>query len=146
LSPIPRTQRWQERTVAKSSLPLPSKAGDTAGAVRLFVDGVNGQPGLFETLPQPVRSMFLDNARTSPLFFAAPPPPGISCAQLGQITVTVTVAKGELTRSSYRIVADAAGRCIPGARLVVVSQGRHHAPRDISAVFNEVLLGFLKEN
>ncbi len=28
-----------------------SKAGDTAGAVRLFFDGVNGQPGIFETLP-----------------------------------------------------------------------------------------------
>ena len=75
-----------------------SKAGDTAGAVRLFFDGVNAQPGIFETLPPVAQSMFLDNARTIPLLFAAPPPPAISCAQLGQITVPVAIAKGELTR------------------------------------------------
>jgi pimeloyl-ACP methyl ester carboxylesterase len=123
-----------------------SKAGDTAGAVRLFFDGVNGQPGLFETLPPAPRSMFLDNARTIPLLFAAPPPSAISCAELGQIKVPVAVAKGELTRSSYRIVAEAANRCIPGSRLVVVSQGRHAAPAVVPVVFNEALLGFLKEN
>ena len=78
------------------------KAGDTAGAVRLFFDGVNGQPGIFETLPPAAQSMFLDNARTIPLLFAAPPPPAISCAQLGQITMPVAIAKGELTRVSYR--------------------------------------------
>ncbi len=58
----------------------------------------------------------------------------------------VTVAKGELTRVSYRIVADTASRCIPGSRLVIVSQGRHAAPAIIPAVFNEALLGFLKDN
>jgi pimeloyl-ACP methyl ester carboxylesterase len=123
-----------------------SKAGDTAGAVRLFFDAVNAQPGIFETLPAVAQSMFLDNARTIPLLFAAPPPPAISCAQLGQITVPVAIAKGELTRSNYRILADTASRCIPGSRLVVVSQGRHAAPAVIPAVFNEALLGFLKDN
>ena len=123
-----------------------SKVGDTAGAVRLFFDGVNGQPGIFETLPSAARSMLLDNARTIPLLFAAPPPPAISCAQLGQIKVPVVIAKGELTRPSYRILADTASRCIPGSRLAVVSQGRHAAPSVSPAAFNEVLLGFLKNS
>jgi pimeloyl-ACP methyl ester carboxylesterase len=123
-----------------------SKVGDTAVAVRLFFDGVNGQPGIFETLPPAARSMLLDNARTIPLLFAAPSPPAITCAQLGQITVPVTVAKGELTRPSFRILADTASRCIPGSRLAVVSQGRHAAPAVSPAAFNEVLLGFLKSN
>jgi pimeloyl-ACP methyl ester carboxylesterase len=122
-----------------------SKAGDTPGAVRLFFDGVNGQPGIFETLPPSAQSMFLDNARTIPLLFAAPPPPAISCAQLGQITMPVTISKGELTRVSYQILADTASRCIPGSRLVIVPQGRHAAPAVIPAVFNEALLGFLKD-
>jgi pimeloyl-ACP methyl ester carboxylesterase len=123
-----------------------SKAGDTAGAVRLFFDGVNGQPGTFETLPPAARSIFLDNARTIPLHFGAPPPPALSCAQLGQIKVPVTVAKGELTRASFRIPADTASRCMPGSRLVVVSQGRHAAPALTPAAFNEALLDFLKNN
>ena len=123
-----------------------SKAGDTAGAVRLFFDGVNGQPGTFETLPPATRSMLLDNARTIPLQFGAPPPPALSCAQLGQIKVPVTVAKGELTRATFRILADTASRCMPGSRLVVVSQGRHAAPALTPAAFNDALLDFLKDN
>jgi pimeloyl-ACP methyl ester carboxylesterase len=123
-----------------------SKAGDTVGAVRLFFDGVNGQPGIFETLPPATQSMFLDNARTIPLQFGAPPPPALSCAQLGQIKVPVTVAKGELTRASFRILADTASRCMQRSRLVVVSQGRHAAPALSPAAFNDALLDFLKDN
>jgi len=123
-----------------------SKAGDTVEALRLFFDGVNGQPGIFETLPPATRSMFLDNARTIPLHFGAPPPPALSCAQLGQIKVPVTVAKGELTRVSLRIMADTASRCIQGSRLAVVSQGRHAAPALSPAAFNDALLDFLKDN
>jgi pimeloyl-ACP methyl ester carboxylesterase len=123
-----------------------SKAGDTAGAVRLFFDGVTGQPGLLETLPPAARSLFLDNARTIPLQLGAPPPPALSCAQLAQIKVPVAIAKGELTRPSFRILADTASRCIPGSRLAVVPQGRHAAPAVSPAAFNEVLLGFLKNN
>jgi len=123
-----------------------SKAGDTAGAVRLFFDGVNGQPGTFETLPAATRSMLLDNARTIPLQFGAPPPPALGCAQLGQIKVPVTVAKGELTRATFRILADTASRCMSGSRLVVVSQGRHAAPALTPAAFNDALLDFLKDN
>jgi pimeloyl-ACP methyl ester carboxylesterase len=107
---------------------------------------VNGQPGTFETLPPATRSMFLDNARTIPLQFGAPPPPALSCAQLGQIKVPVTVAKGELTRATFRILADTASRCMPGSRLVVVSQGRHAAPALTPAAFNDALLDFLKDN
>jgi pimeloyl-ACP methyl ester carboxylesterase len=123
-----------------------SKAGDTAGAVRLVFDGVNGQPGIFETLSPAARSALLDNARTVPVFFSAPPPTPISCADLGQIKVPVAVSKGELTRPFYRIVADTASRCIAGSRLVVIPQGRHGAPVASSAAFNEALLGFLKDN
>ena len=119
---------------------------DTAGAVRLFFDGVNGQPGLFETLP-PGRAVDVPRqSRTIPLFFAAPPPPAISCAQLGQIKVPVAIAKGELTRPSFRILADTASRCMPGSRLAVVSQGRHAAPALTPAAFNHALLDFLKDN
>jgi len=123
-----------------------NKAGDTAGAVRFFFDGVNSQPGSFETLPPAARAVMLDNARTIPLLFNAPPPPAISCAQLGQIKVPVAVAKGELTRPFYHIMADTASRCIAGSRLIVVSRGRHAAPALTAAAFNEALLNFLKDN
>jgi len=123
-----------------------NKAGDTAGALRLFFDGVNGQSGIFDMLSPAARSGLLDNARTVPLSFGAPPPPTISCAALGQIKVSVAVSKGELTRPVFRILADTTSRCIAGSRLLVVSQGRHSAPMATPAAFNEALLDFLKNN
>ena len=121
-----------------------SKAGDDVEALRLFLDGVNDQPGAFEGFPSQVRSMFTDNARTIPLELAAPPPPTITCVQLGQIRVPVAIVRGELTRPYFRIIADTASRCIPGSRLVVLPKARHLAPAQDPSAFNEALLDFLK--
>ena len=89
-----------------------SKAGDLAQATRLFTDWVNGQPGGFDLIPAAMRAVHLDNGRTIPLLFAAPPPTPITCAQLGNIKVPVAVTKGQQARQSFRVIADTAARCI----------------------------------
>jgi pimeloyl-ACP methyl ester carboxylesterase len=122
------------------------KAGDIAGAVKNLFNAVNGQPDLFDTVPPPVRTMLLDNARTLPISFAAPSPPAITCEQLGQIRVPTTVAVGELTRPFYKIAASTVARCISGAKLVVIPNGRHAAPVQATSAFNEALLKFLTGN
>jgi len=119
------------------------KAGDTAGAVKNLFNGVNGQPDLIDAVPAAIRTMLLDNARTLPISFAAPPPPTITCEQLGQIKVPTTVAVGELTRPFYKIAAISVPRCISGAKLVVIPKGRHAAPVQATTAFNEALLRFL---
>jgi pimeloyl-ACP methyl ester carboxylesterase len=123
-----------------------AKAGDNAAAVRVFMDSVNAQPGTFDTFPPAVRTIMLDNARMLPLLFAAPPPPPITCAQLGKIKAPVAIARGELTRPLYRILADTASRCIPGSKLIVVPNARHLWPGQEPFAFNETVLGFLKSN
>jgi pimeloyl-ACP methyl ester carboxylesterase len=75
----------------------------------------------------------------------APPPPPITCSQLGQIEVPVTIARGELTRSFYRIAAATAHRCIPESQLVILPGGRHMAPTEHPSAFNEVLLDSLEQ-
>jgi pimeloyl-ACP methyl ester carboxylesterase len=122
------------------------KAGDIAGAVKSLFNGVNGQADLFDTAPPLVRTMLLDNARTLPISSTAPPPPAITCEQLGQIKVPTTVAVGELTRPFYKIAAGSVARCIPGAKLVVIAQGRHAAAVQATSAFNEALLRFLSGN
>jgi len=123
-----------------------TKAGDHAGAVRIFMDSVDAQPGTFDALPQTVRSVMLDNARMLPLLFAAPPPPAITCAQLGQIKVPVTIARGEQTRPFWRITAETASRCIPGSRLIIIPKARHLGLWQDPSSFSEALLGFLQTN
>jgi pimeloyl-ACP methyl ester carboxylesterase len=122
------------------------KAGDIPEAVKSLFNGVNGQPDLFDSVRPPVRTMLLDNARTLPISFTAPPPPTITCEQLGQIKVPTTVAVGELTRPFYKIAAGAVAHCIPGAKLVVIPRGRHAAAVQATAAFNEALLRFLSGN
>jgi pimeloyl-ACP methyl ester carboxylesterase len=122
------------------------KPADIPVAVKSLFNSVNGQPDLFDTVPPPVRTMLLDNARTLPFSLAAPPPPAITCEQLGQIKVPTTVAIGELTRTFYRIAAGAVARCIPGAKVVVIPKGRHAAPVQATSAFNDELLRFLTGN
>jgi pimeloyl-ACP methyl ester carboxylesterase len=55
----------QDRTTMTGPAAAAVKAGDTAGAVKSLFNGVNGQPDLFDTVPAAVRTMLLDNARTS---------------------------------------------------------------------------------
>jgi pimeloyl-ACP methyl ester carboxylesterase len=119
------------------------KTGDLAGAVKMLSNAVNDQADLFDTSPPVVRTMLLDNARTLSISFAAPPPPTITCEQLGQIKVPTTVAVGQLTRPFYKIAATSVARCIPGAKLVMIPKGRHAAPFQATAAFNDALLKFL---
>ncbi len=123
-----------------------AKAGDNNEALRLLINGVSNQePGYFDTATPPIHAMLLDNARTLPLFYAAPPPPQITCEQLGQIKMPVTIAKGDSTRTFYKIAADTASRCIPGSKLVVIPNGRHVTPMQNPSAFNEVVLTFLSD-
>ena len=133
----------EDRADMRAPAAMAIEAGDTRAAVRHLIDGVTGRPGTFERLAPAIRSWLLDNARTVPLSLGASPPPPITCAQLGQIAVPVAIARGELTRPFYRIVAETAHRCILGSRLIVIPGGGHLAPANHTAAFNEALLSFL---
>lgn len=118
------------------------KAGDDAGATRLFFDWVNGQPGAFEAAPSATRSMHLDNARTVRLQLASPPN-ALTCDQVGRLEVPVTITRGELTRPYFRVLAESAHRCLPRSQLIVIPGARHGAPNQQADAFNETLLTFL---
>lgn len=119
------------------------RAKDDVAAVRAFLDGADALPGTFDAYPRGPRSVALENARTLPLDFAAPPPPSITCAQLGSIKAPTAVVRGALTAPVFRIVADAASHCIPGSLLIVVPNTRHLWPAQEPAAFNRTLLDFL---
>src|SRR5207237_100175 len=103
-------------------------AGDTFAAVRLFMDGVNDQPGSFDRLPDSVQAVMSENARTLALLFAAPPPE-LTCGDLGHLgPTTVVVARGDATRLFYKIAAEWTARCVPASTLVVVPNARHLLP------------------
>jgi hypothetical protein len=89
-----------------------SKASNIAGVARLVPAGVNNQPDFFDTATPEIRSMFLDNARTVALLLASPPPPPITCDQLREIKIPALIARGEATRTSFRISTEAAANFV----------------------------------
>lgn len=121
------------------------EAGDHAMALRRMMDNIDGQPGAYDALPAAFRAIQLDNARALPIMFAAPPPPRISCEQLGQIKVPAAIARGARTRPFYRIAADAAGRCLRGAKSVVVPGAGHLWPAQEPQAFAAALRNWLSE-
>lgn len=122
------------------------KAGDAVQATKLFFDLVNNQgAGAFDTQPEALRHMFLDNARTVPLLLASLPLPAISCATLGGVKAPTLVVGGEQTLRYYSLINEVVVRCIPGSRLVTIPNATHPMSHQNPAAFNEALLQFLAQ-
>ena len=103
-------------------------------------------PGEFDRLPQDRQTRVLDNARTLPLVFAAPPPPVITCDMLKSFARPTLVMRGEKTQAFYTLIAEAIGKCVPGAQLVVLPNVNHDGPVRDPAAFNAAVLDFLSKH
>lgn len=86
----------------------------------------------------------LDNARVLPLMFdGGETDAPISCEQMAQLEPPVAIARGEKVRPFFRIIADAAARCIPGGRHLVVPGQRHMWPGEDPAGFSAAVAAFI---
>lgn len=120
--------------------------GDLQKATRLLINWVNDQPGTFAGLPAWRRNVILENSRSlGPQFTGAGDIP-LTCEQLGQIDMPVTVAKGEQSRPAFAIPSDAIHECIPGSQLVTIPGTRHLAPGENPSAFSEAVLNHLTSN
>jgi pimeloyl-ACP methyl ester carboxylesterase len=133
-----------ERSKAFEPIRTAAKAGDALRATKLMFDWVNNQgSGAFDRQPEAVRQMILDNARTVPLMFSAPPPPAISCATLSAVKAPILVIRGAQTRRYYSLITEVLVRCIPGSQLVTIPNATHLMSHQNPVAFNEALLQFL---
>jgi pimeloyl-ACP methyl ester carboxylesterase len=135
-----------ERAQAMEPVLTAVKAGDPVRALTVAFDWVNNQgPGTFESQPEAVRQMFLDNARTVSLLQAAPPP-ALACATLGGVKAPTLVISGERTRRFFALISEIVVRCLPGSRLVTIPQATHPMVFQQPAAFNAVLVPFLSQH
>ena len=133
-----------EDRVAMSADAKPlADAGDLAGAVRTFIDGVNAEDGAFDRLSPAVRAMMNENARTLPLLLAGPPPPSVTDSDLRSLTVPVTIASGMQSRTFFRIAAREAHALLPSAEFENVENARHLWPIQDPRAFSRLVLEFL---
>lgn len=116
--------------------------GDLPGAVRSLMDASGQRQGYFDAQPAARRQLQLDNAHTLPLLMGQTPPPAITAADLGTITVPVCVAQGAQTRPAFGVVASAAAQAMPRAQHLVVPGATHMWPDEDPPAFCAALEEF----
>jgi pimeloyl-ACP methyl ester carboxylesterase len=124
-----------------------SKAGEPVKATRLLLEAVfQLPPGGSDREPQAFRTMWDDNARTTPLGFAAPPPPDLTCDVLKNFTQPTLVMRGEKTQPSFVMINEAISKCVPGAVQVVLPNVNHDGPVRDPAAFSAAVIEFLSKH
>jgi pimeloyl-ACP methyl ester carboxylesterase len=122
-----------------------ARAGDHMASARMLFDVVDNRADVFSSMSPDFQAMVVDNARTMPLLLTAQePPPQITCAQLQQVRPVVAIARGERTRTFYRVIADTAAKCLADSRHVVVPGASHMWPAANPSAFSETVLAFLR--
>ena len=120
------------------------EAGDFIKAAKLLQEAAfRLQPGEFDSLPEDLQSVLLDNARAVPLILAAPSPPAITCDMLKDFTRPTLVMWGEKTRAFYALISEAICKCVPGARQVILKNVNHDGPVRDPAAFTAAVFDFL---
>ena len=120
-------------------------SGDLAGAVRMFMDGVNADAGAFDRLAPDVKVLMTENARMLPLLFAGPPPPSVTAADLQGLEIPVAIGLGQDSRIAYQIAARTAASLLPLGQLTIVGKARHLWPIQEPREFCRLLLDFLDQ-
>jgi pimeloyl-ACP methyl ester carboxylesterase len=122
------------------------QAGEVVQATKVFFAWVNNQgPGAFDTQPEALRQMIVDNARTLPLARAVPPLPAVSRATLGGVQTPALVVGGAHTLQYFSLINAVVVQCIPGSHLVSIPKATHLMSYQNPAAFNEALLHFLAQ-
>lgn len=126
------------------------KKGNALQATKLLAALVHGAPAErvdehFNKLPPTLRQSLLDNARTLPLLFQAPPE-SVTCEALRALKVPTLMVRGANTPLIFRKTTEVVGGCIPGSESLVVPDSTHTMSYENPAAFNEGLLRFVQKH
>jgi pimeloyl-ACP methyl ester carboxylesterase len=136
----------EERAKMREPATAANKAGDPMQAIRLMYEAVYQLPrGGFDSLPEATQKRVLDNARTIPLAFAAPPPAAITCDGLKNFTPPTLLMWGEKTQAFYALISERIGKCVPGAQKVILPHVNHAGPARDPAAFMAAVFDFLSK-
>ena len=121
-----------------------AEAGDFTKAAKLLQEAAfQLRLGEFDSLPEDLQTVLLDNARLVPLLLAAPPPPVITCDMLKDFTRPTLVMRGEKTQAFYALISEAITKCVPGAQQVILQNVNHDGPCRDPAAFTAAVFEFL---
>jgi pimeloyl-ACP methyl ester carboxylesterase len=143
----PALEAW---TTGATPMFAAMKKGDAVQATKLLAALVDGVPAEnadthFDKLPQALRQSLLDNARTLPLLFQAPPET-VSCDALRAVKVPTLLIRGAHTPLIFSKTNEVVSRCIAGSESVAVPDATHAMSYQNPAAFNQTVLRFVQKH
>jgi non-heme chloroperoxidase len=119
--------------------------GEVERRAKLWFELVNNRgPGAFDTQPEALRRMWLDNFSLQRP--ASPSPQPVTCGQLSAIRTPTLAVGAEYGMPYSRRIVDMLAGCIPDSRLLVIPGVTHFMSYQDPDHFNEAVLGFLAQH
>lgn len=132
-------RRFQSGSLTPSLKAL--AAGDNQRAVELNVDGVQDRKGAYAAMPEDVRKMMLDNART--IAELKTDFPRFTAAQAGKISSKTLIVNGASSALWLRRIGELMAQAVPNARRELIAGARHFPHLEQPVAFNKQLTAFL---
>ncbi len=122
------------------------RRGDRKEAVRMFVSAAQGREDGFEKLPDPVRSLMIDNGES--LRAEADPTlmPRFGREDASRVSAPTLLVKNELSPKIVHRIVDILGESMPNNRVVFLKGGSHLLHLENPKEFNESVLEFLSKH
>jgi non-heme chloroperoxidase len=123
------------------------QAGKDEEAVRLFIDGVQGQVNGFANLPQKFREGMLQNVhtmRSSRLTEDPRPRSRLTCEEAGQIRIPTFLIHGELSPAQFVLTNEMLGKCMPNVERAMLPSVSHSLAMENPGDFNEMVLEYIE--
>jgi pimeloyl-ACP methyl ester carboxylesterase len=121
------------------------KVGDVVSGTKRSVEGVLGLPaGGFDELDPTFSAVFLDNARTLPLWLAMPGV-AVNCEALRNFDKRALVIHGDVGQPLFDHIATEMASCLPQGKLVVMAEANHAGPAAHPDVMAEMVESVLAE-
>lgn len=104
-------------------------AGDKEEGAFRFAEAMSGlPPGSAVLQPEPIQSMFRDNARTLGPLLKMPPGAPIEPPQLTALETPTLIVSGQRTFTRYQLIAERLATHLPQASLTTMAGAGHDAP------------------
>lgn len=120
--------------------------GDSVAALRAFVDGQSGTPGLFDRLPPPVRADFLAHSfelRREMLATREQYYPPLTCPRLERLRTPVLLLRAARSPQRLHMISDELARCLTNDTTVAIPNADHGMHATNPAYYNHVVLRYL---
>ena len=150
---LPRTsvgkdvqQSWMTRVIEPSRKAF--EGGSLEDGVRAFMDGICGNPGCFDKLPQARRTELAEKQgpelrsawMTEPSAYTPP----FDCGQLGKLTRPTLLVTGERSPAMFLLVTAELEHCLEGESQVMVPNAGHGMHGDNPDFYNQAVMAFLQ--